>query len=136
MYGRFMGSFGPKILNRWHFVHLVINLFGLDTTQLKVATVQGLWSLHHLKPDYPKFRLLEHHQFKGMDFASQAQYIKKLTTKYNVKYIGLGYHSGMGTGVAQLVLEFFRNLTTFNYSVDVKKQLVMKGNGCDQQRSF
>lgn len=75
--------------------------------------------------DYAKFRLLEHHQFKGMDFASQAQYIKKLTTKYNVKYIGLD-KSGMGTGVAQLVLEFFPNLTTFNYSVDVKTQLVMK----------
>ncbi len=32
----------------------------------------------------------------------------------------------MGTGVAQLVLEFLPNLTTFNYSVDVKTQLVMK----------
>ena len=32
----------------------------------------------------------------------------------------------MGTGVAQLVLDFFPNLTTFNYSVDVKTQLVMK----------
>ena len=85
----------------------------------------GLVVIAPPEPDYPKFRLLEHHQFKGMDFASQAQYIKKLTTKYNVKYIGLD-KSGMGTGVAQLVLEFFPNLTTFNYSVDVKTQLVMK----------
>ncbi|WP_314338451.1 terminase large subunit domain-containing protein [Acinetobacter guillouiae] len=73
-----------------------------------------------------KFRVLEHHQFKGMDFASQAQYIKKICAKYNVRYIGLD-KSGMGTGVAQLVQEFFPNLTTFNYSVDVKTQLVMKG---------
>lgn len=85
----------------------------------------GLVVIAPPEPDYPKFRLLEHHQFKGMDFASQAQYIKKLTTKYNVKYIGLD-KSGMGTGVAQLVLDFFPNLTTFNYSVDVKTQLVMK----------
>ncbi|MDU7561393.1 MAG: terminase family protein [Acinetobacter baumannii] len=73
-----------------------------------------------------KFRVLEHLQFKGMDFASQAEFIKKICTKYNVKYIGLD-KSGMGTGVAQLVQEFFPNLTTFNYSVDVKTQLVMKG---------
>ncbi|MDM1784276.1 terminase large subunit domain-containing protein [Acinetobacter bereziniae] len=73
-----------------------------------------------------KFRVLEHHQFKGMDFASQAEFIKKICAKYNVKYIGLD-KSGMGTGVAQLVQEFFPNLTTFNYSVDVKTQLVMKG---------
>ena len=76
--------------------------------------------------NYNKFRVLEHHQFKGMDFASQAQYIKKICGKYNVKYIGLD-KSGMGTGVAQLVQEFFPNLTTFTYSVDVKTQLVLKG---------
>lgn len=86
----------------------------------------GLVVIAPPEPDYPKFRLLEHHQFKGMDFASQAQYIKKLTTKYNVKYIGLDT-TGMGTGVAQLVRDFFPNLTTFNYSVDIKNQLVMKG---------
>ena len=33
----------------------------------------------------------------------------------------------MGTGIAQLVQEFFPNLTTFTYSIDVKTQLVMKG---------
>ena len=73
-----------------------------------------------------KFRLLEHHQFKGMDFASQAQFIRKICQKYRVTYLGMD-KSGMGTGIAQLVLEFFPNLTTFTYSVDVKTQLVMKG---------
>jgi uncharacterized protein YjcR len=76
--------------------------------------------------NYNKFRVLEHHQFKGMDFASQAAYIKKLCSKYKVTYIGLD-KSGMGTGVAQLVQEFFPNLTTFTYSIDIKTQLVMKG---------
>ncbi|WP_032881580.1 terminase family protein [Acinetobacter sp. WC-323] len=78
------------------------------------------------EPGYNKFRLLEHHQFKGMDFASQAEFIKRICQKYRVSYIGLD-KSGMGTGVAQLVQEFFPNLTTFTYSVDVKTQLVMKG---------
>lgn len=76
--------------------------------------------------NYNKFRVLEHHQFKGMDFASQAAYIKKLCSKYKVTYIGLD-KSGMGTGVAQLVQEFFPNLTTFTYSIDIKTQLVIKG---------
>lgn len=75
---------------------------------------------------YNKFRLLEHHQFKGMDFASQAAFIKKICQKYRVVYIGMD-KSGMGTGIAQLVQEFFPNLTTFTYSIDVKTQLVMKG---------
>ncbi|EHU1429664.1 terminase family protein [Acinetobacter baumannii] len=78
------------------------------------------------EPGYNKFRLLEHHQFKGMDFASQAAFIKKICQKYRVAYIGMD-KSGMGTGIAQLVQEFFPNLTTFTYSVDVKTQLVMKG---------
>ncbi|CAA0220288.1 terminase large subunit domain-containing protein [Acinetobacter baumannii] len=78
------------------------------------------------EPTYNKFRLLEHHQFKGMDFASQALFIKKICQKYRVTYLGMD-KSGMGTGIAQLVLDFFPNLTTFTYSVDVKTQLVMKG---------
>ncbi|MFP0858277.1 terminase large subunit domain-containing protein [Acinetobacter baumannii] len=78
------------------------------------------------EPGYNKFRLLEHHQFKGMDFASQAAFIKKICQKYRVAYIGMD-KSGMGTGIAQLVQEFFPNLTTFTYSIDVKTQLVMKG---------
>jgi len=78
------------------------------------------------EPGYNKFRLLEHHQFKGMDFASQAAFIKKICQKYRVAYIGMD-KSGIGTGIAQLVQEFFPNLTTFTYSIDVKTQLVMKG---------
>lgn len=76
--------------------------------------------------DYPKFRLLERHQFKGMDFKSQAEFIKKMTQKYHVTYIGLDI-TGMGTGVAQLVRQFFPALTTFSYSVEVKTMLILKG---------
>lgn len=36
-----------------------------------------------------KFRMLERHQWKGMDFAAQAEGIRKLTEKYNVEYIGI-----------------------------------------------
>lgn len=75
--------------------------------------------------DYPKFRLLERHQFKGMDFKAQAAYIKKICDTYRVTYIGMDT-TGMGTGVAQLVRQFFPALTTFSYSVEIKTMLVLK----------
>ena len=34
--------------------------------------------------------------------------------------------TGMGSGVAQLVKQFFPNLTTFSYSPEVKTRLVLK----------
>ncbi|WP_407518073.1 terminase large subunit domain-containing protein [Acinetobacter baumannii] len=130
-----LSSIQPCMVDSWEvwskdFKPLALRPFGNKPVWIGYDPAEsgdsaGLVVIAPPEPDYPKFRLLEHHQFKGMDFASQAQYIKKLTTKYNVKYIGLD-KSGMGTGVAQLVLDFFPNLTTFNYSVDVKTQLVMK----------
>lgn len=72
-----------------------------------------------------KFRVLERHQFKGMDFAGQADFIKKITERYTVGYIGIDT-TGMGTGVAQLVRQFFPALTTFSYNPEVKTRLVLK----------
>lgn len=72
-----------------------------------------------------KFRVLERVQFKGMDFKAQASMIQQTTKRYNVTYIGLDT-TGMGTGVAQLVRQFFPQLTTFSYSPEVKTQLVLK----------
>jgi hypothetical protein len=45
-----------------------------------------------------KFRILERHQWKGMDFATQAESIRQLTEKYNVEYIGIDA-TGLGIGV-------------------------------------
>lgn len=72
-----------------------------------------------------KFRVLERHQFRGMDFAAQAEFIRKVTGRYHVNYIGIDA-TGMGSGVAQLVRAFFPALTTFSYSPEVKTRLVMK----------
>lgn len=72
-----------------------------------------------------KFRVLERHQFRGMDFAAQAEFIRQVTQRYWVTYIGIDA-TGMGSGVAQLVRSFFPNLTTFSYSPEVKTRLVMK----------
>ncbi|WPP47721.1 terminase ATPase subunit family protein [Pseudomonas sp. AN-1] len=72
-----------------------------------------------------KFRVLERHQFRGMDFAAQAEFIRQVTQRYWVTYIGIDA-TGMGSGVAQLVRQFFPNVTTFSYSSEVKGRLVMK----------
>ncbi|GLR13247.1 terminase subunit [Chitinimonas prasina] len=72
-----------------------------------------------------KFRVLERHQFKGLDFAGQAAKIKMLTEMYNVTHIGIDT-TGVGQGVYQLVRNFFPQVVAFNYSVDVKTRLVLK----------
>jgi uncharacterized protein YjcR len=71
------------------------------------------------------FRVLERHKFKGGDFAAQAEFIRKVTLRYWVTYIGIDT-TGMGTGVAQIVKTFFPNLVTFSYSPEVKTRLVLK----------
>ena len=72
-----------------------------------------------------KFFLLEKHQFRGMDFNSQAETIRQITRRYNVAYIGIDT-TGMGSAVAQLVRQFFPALRTFAYNPEVKTRLVMK----------
>lgn len=72
-----------------------------------------------------KFRILEKTQFRGMDFKAQSDIIRKVTLRYNVVYIGIDI-TGMGTGVAQMVRQFFPALTTFQYSPEVKTNLVLK----------
>lgn len=77
-----------------------------------------------LKPG-GKFRVLEKHQFKGMDFAAQAAAIKKITLQYAVAYIGIDV-TGIGHGVHQLVKEFFPAVQAFSYSPEIKSRLVLK----------
>jgi len=72
-----------------------------------------------------KFRVLETHQFRGMDFKAQAQKIKELTERYAVTYIGVDA-TGMGQGVYQLVKQFFPAARAYVYSPEVKTRLVMK----------
>jgi uncharacterized protein YjcR len=72
-----------------------------------------------------KFRVLEKHQFRGLDFESQAQAIKKITEKYSVQYLGIDA-TGLGSAVYQLVKVFYPAARAFRYSPEVKAQLVLK----------
>lgn len=72
-----------------------------------------------------KFRVLEKHQWRGMDFAAQAAAIEKITESYNVTYIGIDA-TGIGQGVFQLVKQFFPCVTEITYNPAVKVRLVLK----------
>ncbi|PHV00545.1 phage terminase large subunit family protein [Iodobacter sp. BJB302] len=72
-----------------------------------------------------KFRVLEKRQWKGMDFAAQAEGIKQICSQYNVAYIGIDT-TGIGQGVYQLVKQFYPAARAINYSVEMKGRLVMK----------
>ena len=60
-----------------------------------------------------------------MDFKNQAEMIRQTTLRYYVTYIGIDI-TGMGTGVSQLVKQFFPNVTEFSYSPEVKPDLYLK----------
>ncbi|EJE6962936.1 terminase ATPase subunit family protein [Escherichia coli] len=72
-----------------------------------------------------KFRVIEKHLWHGMDFAAQAENIRKITERYNVTYIGIDV-TGIGHGVHQLVKQFFPAVQAFSYSPEVKQRLVLK----------
>lgn len=75
--------------------------------------------------DGGKFRVIERHQFHGSDFAAQAEFIRQVTLRYNVAYIGIDM-TGLGLGVYQIVKTFFPAVQGFQYSPSVKQALVMK----------
>lgn len=72
-----------------------------------------------------KFRVLEKHQFRGLEYAEQAAAIEEITKRYNVTYIGIDT-TGLGNAVYQLVRHFFPTVTAIQYSVEVKTMMVFK----------
>lgn len=71
------------------------------------------------------FRILERHQWQGMDFDAQAKAIEGLTEKYNVEYIGIDATT-VGQGVYQLVRQFFPAAREIKYTPEVKTEMVLK----------
>ena len=78
-------------------------------------------------PEVPggKFRILEKKRLKGLDFAGQAEAIKEMAQRYNVKRIGIDT-SGAGKAVFELVSAWFPMAEAYNYSVQTKTALVLK----------
>ena len=77
------------------------------------------------QPARDGFRILEKHQWPGQDFDAQATSIRALCDRFNVVHIGIDV-TGMGTGVYQLVRQFFPAATAITYSPEVKGRMVLK----------
>lgn len=74
-----------------------------------------------------KFRVLEKHQFRGIDYEEQAGAIRRVCERFNVAYVGID-RTGIGDAVFRLVQKFRPDAEGFTYSVDVKTGLVLKAH--------
>lgn len=72
-----------------------------------------------------KFRVIERHQLRGMEFEEQAKFIQRLTTIYDVQHIDID-GNGIGESVHQLTVKFFPAAQKHLYTPAVKRQLVLK----------
>jgi len=76
-----------------------------------------------------KFRILERHQLRGLDFEQQAEFIKAVLSRYNCTYLGIDA-KGVGAGVYQLLAKPGSmpgcSVAKIEYSLELKTQMVMK----------
>lgn len=76
--------------------------------------------------DGEKFRVLEKHYWRGLNFAHHVSEIQKIYAKYNVTYIGVDT-TGIGAGVFDSISTLYpREATAIHYSVSSKTRLVLK----------
>lgn len=73
-----------------------------------------------------KFRILEKHYWRGLNFQYQAQQVSKVFERYNVSYLGIDT-TGIGAGVFDLIKKKHpRETVAIQYSNESKNRLVMK----------
>ncbi|PSW14407.1 terminase [Photobacterium rosenbergii] len=76
--------------------------------------------------DGERFRVLEKHHWRGLNFQHHVEQIKRITQRYHVTYIGVDI-TGIGAGVFDLLHNLFpREAKAIHYSVDSKNRLVLK----------
>ncbi|QCG49465.1 terminase large subunit domain-containing protein [Aeromonas schubertii] len=75
-----------------------------------------------------RFRVLERHYWRGLNFQYQAQEIERIAGRFNVTYLGVDV-SGIGIGVYDLLSAsplFKGKLRPIHYSVETKGAMVLK----------
>lgn len=76
-----------------------------------------------------KFRILERHQLRGLDFEQQAEFIKAVLSRYSCTYLGIDA-KGVGAGVYQLLAKVGAmpgcSVAKIEYSLELKAQMIMK----------
>lgn len=76
--------------------------------------------------DGEKFRILEKHYWRGLNFSHHVNEIQKIYAKYRVTYIGVDT-TGIGAGVFDSISTLYpREATAIHYSVGSKTRLVLK----------
>lgn len=68
-------------------------------------------------------RILEYHQLRGSDYTAQADFIERMTKRYDVEHIGIDV-TGVGDSVAHIVERFFPRLQRYRYTPDLKSAMV------------
>lgn len=81
------------------------------------------------------FRLLHFETFHGLDFTKQADKIRDYCANYNVTRISID-KTGMGTGVYQLVKQFFPTVVGLDFDLNLKNEMVLKMLNLVQKRRF
>lgn len=72
-----------------------------------------------------KFRIVEHHTLHGNDFQAQADFIKKMLARFNVKKIVID-KTGLGAAVFQLVQKFYPMAIGIQYTLPEKALMINK----------
>ncbi|PRD12634.1 terminase large subunit domain-containing protein [Pantoea coffeiphila] len=72
-----------------------------------------------------KFRTIETHRVRGMEFEAQANLIISMLSRYNVQHIGID-GTGIGEAVYQLVRQKFPAAVCYHFSPASKRMLVLK----------
>ena len=73
-----------------------------------------------------KFRVLEKHAWRGLNFSHHVSEIQKIFARYNVTYIGVDT-TGIGAGVFDSISTLYpREAHAIHYSVSSKSRLVLK----------
>lgn len=76
---------------------------------------------HYSKP----FRVLALHSYHGQNVQAQAGQIKELVDRHNTRHLGIDT-TGIGSGVFDLVRDYYPMATPIHYSTAMKNALVVK----------
>ena len=106
---------------------------GYDPSRTVDLATKAVLSLPKDDSDY--FKLLKRDSYKNQGFEYQANRIKEDLESHNVQHIGIDT-TGMGTGVFELVEQFYPLATAINYSNDAKNRLVMKALDVIEKKRF
>lgn len=97
--------------------------FGFDPSRTRD---NASLAILEIPPNYSKpFRVLALHSYHGQNVQRQAGQIKELVDKHTVRHLGVDT-TGIGSGVFDLVRDFYPMATPIHYSTAMKNSLVVK----------